>query len=98
MDATIHEDWTTPGPGDVTHPGLDGLEQGAIYTIRGFYLQEDIQCILLEEIIRDYVFSLDCEVGFSAARFRPIVKTDISSLEEIARKITEPAPPKLVEA
>lgn len=94
VDASIHEEWTTPGPGDVIHPGLDGLEQGATYTIRGLYLQDDCLCVQLEEIVRDYDLWLDCEVGFSAARFRPIVKTDIS----IFQAMLAPSPKQRVDA
>lgn len=92
VDAAIHEEWTTPGPGEVIFPGLDGLEQGAVYTIRELYFQGETLCVRLEEIIREYDFWGDCEVGFNAARFRPVVKTDIS----IFTAMLAPSPKKRV--
>lgn len=68
---------------------LNGLTEGAIYTVRAVagvpnhtpYLKEHLQCgvcLWVEEIVRPSAYSGGPETGYSAARFRPLVKTDIS--------------------
>lgn len=72
---------------------LHGLRKGQIYTIRAIVV--DIAPpwpgvgLYLNEIDRGIMPHRGFEPPYVAARFRPIVKTDISLLEEIARKVTQ---------
>lgn len=80
---------------------MDGLRKGAVYAIRatGVCPCWLVQVVWLDEIVREIEdgFERYGELGFGAARFRPIVekKTDISiftsMLTPAPKKVTEPA-------
>lgn len=93
VDDTDTDQFILPSLRQYAPPGLDGLNKGVIYTIRGFNFSEAclVPSVLLEEIIRshDFIDGSDLgETGFAACRFRPLVesKTSISVFTEMLRK------------
>ena len=77
--------------------GLDGLRKGQTYTIREIsseWAGFPFLCLRLNEITRPVFNSSDGEPPYCAARFRPIVKTDISIFEAML----VPSPKQRVDA
>ncbi len=84
--------------GAVFGPGLDGLTRGQIYTVREVFTCDfpdwrGVQ-IRVNEIVRKTHTTYGLEIPFAAARFRPIVKTDIS----IFTAMLAPSPKQRVDA
>ena len=76
---------------------MHSLKKGTVYTVRGFYAGPGIiytpGSIYLNEITRP-ISSEGVECPFHPARFRPVVKTDIS----IFQAMLAPSPKKRVDA
>lgn len=63
----------------ITDPSWIKLEKERIYTVRKYGQGIDGRaCVWLNEIIRPINRELGWELGYFAARFRPLIKTDIS--------------------
>lgn len=79
VDAEGHGKYVPPGYVGSGH--MDGLERGKTYTVRevlGEFHGFQGCCIFLEEITRPSCGVFQEEPPYCAARFRPVVKTDIS--------------------
>lgn len=78
--------------------GLDGLREGAIYTVRGVGPFVGFPCLWLEEIERPPF--LDCgEPGYAIQRFRPLTerKNDGEAFVEQLKRDCIPSPMKVNE-
>jgi hypothetical protein len=84
--------WDDEVPADIDLIGdMDGLQEGAIYTIRGIMMSPTwlIPLVLLEEIDRplSFVYGRSFESGFDPDRFRPVVERGTEKGMSILRNL-----------